>query len=681
MNWTDAKDTIKARVPCKDFLERDRHGNGYICPICGSGSGPNGSGAVKLYPDNSFYCHACKKRGDVFTAYRKRTGADFSEAVKDLARQAGITLDEKQDRERDYSGQRPPEKRQERPESSSGKAPEKQEKAPAAAAPAEKAPPRDYREYCNRCAAILQGEGGGPGREYLERRGISMEAARICGIGYDPIADPAGKGHPRPRVILPLHGKEATGYQARAISDEGLPAQYRKMNPAGTPVYPFNEAILWADFVDRETPVFICEGPFDALSFLEIGFCALSLNGAGNVGKLLERLEKRPTLATIVVCMDTDGPGQKAAQELRQGLDRLNISHTVCDLKKYAEGIKDANEFLVKDREAFTAAAEMETLKAKTRPDSVALYANTLMAGDMERFQEAIPTGYSNLDKLTGGLYQGLYCLAAISSLGKTTFAAQMADQIAQSGRDVLFFSLEQSRLELISKSFARELARNGADRLTSLQIMRGTTCNSLPSTVTRYLESIGDRLSVIEGNFSMDCDRIAEYIRQYIRRTDCRPVVFIDYLQIIDPGADGKGHPLQPREAVDETVKKLKRLSRELGLTVIVISSVNRANYTTPISFESLKESGGIEYSCDVVYGLQLEALSREDSWKTFAKDGGVTEKRKIIDEAKEKIPRELELVILKNRYGQTNKRAYFKYRPDVDLFTPWTDRGGKLA
>ena len=56
----------------------------------------------------------------------------------------------------------------------------------------------------------------------------------------------------------------------------------------------------------------------------------------------------------------------------------------------------------------------------------------------------ALKTGFSKLDEaLDGGLYDGLYVIGAVSSLGKTAFCMQMADQLAMQGRDVLIFSLE----------------------------------------------------------------------------------------------------------------------------------------------------------------------------------------------------------------------------------------------
>lgn len=112
----------------------------------------------------------------------------------------------------------------------------------------------------------------------------------------------------------------------------------------------------------------------------------------------------------------------------------------------------------------------------------------------------------------------------------------------------------------------------------------------------------------------------------------------------------------------------ELKRISRELDLTVIVISSVNRANYQTEFSFESLKESGGIEYTADVVWGLQLQCLDE----KVFALDKSQQEKRNRIAQAKAETPRKIKFVCIKNRYGISNYSCAFDYYPQYDLFAP---------
>ena len=120
-------------------------------------------------------------------------------------------------------------------------------------------------------------------------------------------------------------------------------------------------------------------------------------------------------------------------------------------------------------------------------------------------------------------------------------------------------------------------------------------------------------------------------------------------------------------REGIDANVKALKKLQSENDIVVMLISSFNRLNYTTLIDFESYKESGGIEYTADVVWGLQLKEIAKKDfEYKT------VNDKREIIRKAKLANPRELELVCLKNRYGRSSYKCGFKYYTKYDLFVP---------
>ena len=86
------------------------------------------------------------------------------------------------------------------------------------------------------------------------------------------------------------------------------------------------------------------------------------------------------------------------------------------------------------------------------------------------------------------------------------------------------------------------------------------------------------------------------------------------------------------------------------------------------PIDFESFKESGSIEYSADVVWGLQLQIINDQ----AFTQAKGVSQKRRMIAMAKAASPRKVELVCLKNRYGIASYNCGFLYYPQFDLFTP---------
>lgn len=665
MDRETAKEKIKTGVSCTEFLEKSQGGL-YCCPFpdCNSGHGENKTGAVKYYKDtNKFYCHACQRGGDVITLYQQTTGADYNEAVSLLAQRIGITVDPYRvptSGDPAGNGAEAPQKPQTGAESTG------REEAPAAEETAqEAAETANYSAYYRECRKRLNDPAA---VAYLQGRGISMDTAAAYWMGFDPAADPASapgamgneyKPHPCPRIIIPT----STGHYVGRSIDPKTPKGYAKMNPnrdkgAAAPAI-FNARVLYAQDVQE---VFVTEGAFDALSVIEAGAAAIALNSAANAGLLIKQLEQRRTGATLILCLDNDERGQKETTTIREGLQRLNIPFICADI---CAGHKDPNEALTADREAFVAAVEQAKRQTAARPDNTSYYIDSLMTAEIERFRTDKNTGFAELDRNAGGLYSGLYVLAAISSLGKTSFALQLADQLAAFKNEVLFFSLEQSRLELVSKSLARITAQTDPNTaVTSLQIRKGYLPEQVKKAAETYKKSVSDRLSIIEGNFACTVSYIVEYVRNHVKRTGTRPVVIIDYLQILQPADDVKRQTT--KETVDTTVTELKRLSRELDLTVILISSVNRTNYLTPIDFESLKESGGIEFTADVIWGLQLQCLNED----IFDKQNNVKQRRDRIREEKSKNPRRIELVCLKNRYGISSYSVYFDYFPANDLF-----------
>lgn len=278
-------------------------------------------------------------------------------------------------------------------------------------------------------------------------------------------------------------------------------------------------------------------------------------------------------------------------------------------------------------------------------------------------------TGFANIDDKAGGLYPGLYVLGALSSLGKTTFAHQLADQLAATGDTVLFFSLEQSIFELTTKSLARESFKlatgdNAADAgaLSAIELRAGRTSDLMRTAYSNYLEYAG-RVIVKECNFKESAESIAATVSAFIAKTGITPIVMVDYLQII-PAENPR---MTDKEKTDQNMRRLKVLQRDHDLVLFVISALNRANYLTPISFESFRESSGIEYTADVVWGMQYAVLTTDPIFNDPAKKIG--EKRKKLQAEKANTPRSIELVCLKNRYGR-DYTARFHYFPKYDYF-----------
>ncbi len=674
MDRETAKETIRRQVSCTDYLTKSKSGL-YECPFCGSGTGPHGTGALKVYDTNTWTCHGCHKHGDVIDLYMNACGVDFNVALQELAQEIGITIDSyKRDPKYDFveipkhkptaPSQNGLERTRIALDERDNACTPQPSKAPQDASTALQEPLPDYTSYFAECIMRLEDP---LAASYLSARGISLDTAAIHNIGFDPAADPAsapgGRGeikHPCPRIIIPT---TTAHYIGRSI-DSSTEKSFAKMNNKGGKPGIFNERALYAQDAQE---VFVTEGAFDALSVIEAGAAAIALNSAANADALIKKLEQRRTAATLILCLDNDDRGKQATETIRAGLQRLNVGYITANI---SAGYKDPNEHLTGNRAAFIEAVEQAQWQTAAKPDNTAYYIDSLMTGEIERFKDDKKTGFSNLDAQAGGLYGGLYVLAAISSLGKTSFALQLADQLAERGNDVIFFSLEQSKLELVSKSLARRTAQISLEKaVTSLSIRKGYLPRQVLDAAQEYKEAISDRISIVEGNFSCNISFIGDYIRQYMRRNETRPIVFIDYLQILQPAENTRRQSI--KETVDNTVTELKRISRELDLTMIIISSVNRANYMQPIDFESLKESGGIEYTADVVWGLQLQCLNDE----LFSQEKKTKEKREKVKQAKAENPRKIELCCLKNRYGVANYSCFFEYYPANDLFKEQTE------
>ena len=640
MTRDEARNEIRARYA--EYLEPAKKRGTYICPLCGNGTGSTGDGlAVDPHGDRlhlKCFNPRCNFYGDLIELYQQQHGCTQQEAFSGLYSYFNISIDE-------YTAE--PQRQ-----------PQRAQKAPQEVQYMQEVQ-KDYTEYYRECKARISDPAAA---EYLALRGLSPELAHRFWIGFDPAwRSPAaierGKNPPSsPRLIIPT---STSSYIARDTRPDVK--DYAKMKEGEVQL--FNTRDLYnAD--DR--PVFITEGEIDALSIIEAGGLATALGSAANYKMLVDLLRDKRTNNTLILSLDNDDAGRKTSRELAAALQGLNISYISADI---AAGYKDPNEALNADRTAFfdaVAAAERRTSK----PDNTSDYISLFMAGEIEKLKESSnrKTGFSNLDAEAGGVYPGLYAVGGISSVGKTTFIYQMADQMAEAGQHVLFFSMEQSRLEMVSKSIARTTAQTDINTaVSSIAIRTGTFTPAALDAADEYSQTVGGRLSVIEGNFNCTVSFIGEYTRKYIENNGVKPVIIVDYLQVLRPEKDPETgrKPTDTKQVVDYNVTQLKRMSRALDLPIFVISSLNRSNYLTPVDFEAFKESGGIEYTADVVWGLQLDVMNDP----IFDKEKGVKEKREKVRDAKAAIPREIELVCLKNRYGRSYN-VHFRYYPQYDLF-----------
>lgn len=650
-----------------EILTPDKSKKGFICPKCHSGQGKKGTGITSKDGNRHFSCWSdgCFTNADIIdiigTVEGKTTYIDKLRAAADAF---GITIT---DLDNTYTAPRTGAK-----ESAAKK---KEPEQPKAQTPAESA--EDMTTFFLEAAKHIT--------ETDYHRGISLETLKRFMVGY--VAEWKSKKAPSavkrtPRLIIPT---SKYSYLARDTRDSIPDREYDYRKQKEGPVHIFNRKAL-----DKEIKyIFVTEGEIDALSIIDAGGEAVATGSAAYTKMFLEHVKNQKQEHEFIICMDNDERGESARDKIVAGFDELGKKYYIVNISGESN---DCNEAYVKNPEKFkkNVAKAIEDPEALIKELATDAYKRESAAYELPDFLERIKasakdsffsTGFPSLDHmLDGGLYAGLYFVGAISSLGKTTFILQMADNIARNGNDVLIFSLEMAKEELIAKSVSRMTLHMDLAEFGSVKYAKTTRGILTGSRYSKYSEEEQMRIcdSVIAyGNFAQNIyitqgvgdvtiDVIRNKIERHIKITGKKPVVIIDYLQIIAP-TDMRA---SDKQNVDKAVLELKRISRDHGIPIIGISSFNRENYDSPVNLAAFKESGAVEYSSDVLIGLQYDGMDYRDKEKEQDRKKRIRELLdEMADRAKNGKAQDIQVKILKNRNGSKGTLS-MKFYPMFNYF-----------
>lgn len=210
--------------------------------------------------------------------------------------------------------------------------------------------------------------------------------------------------------------------------------------------------------------------------------------------------------------------------------------------------------------------------------------------------EPGIPTGYADLDHLTGGLHPGqLTIIAARSGAGKSTAALDIVRSAAvHHGRYALLFSLEMTRSEISM----RLLSAEGRVRLSDMR--NGCMSENDWSRINRASNPVRDARLLIDDSPHLTMSKIRD---EALRR--CQDgqldLVLVDYLQLLTTGRAVESR----QQEVAELSRRLKRLARELEVPVVATSQLNRSPESrqgrVPV-LTDLRDSGAIEEDADLV-------------------------------------------------------------------------------
>ena len=270
---------------------------------------------------------------------------------------------------------------------------------------------------------------------------------------------------------------------------------------------------------------------------------------------------------------------------------------------------------------------------------------------EMSESESRLPglsTGLSAVDrKITGLNKSDLILLAARPGMGKTSFALNVALNVAKSEKKtVAVFSLEMSREQLATRLLSSEACvESGRLRTGSLRETDWEKIAAAASVLNKVDIRIDDNPMLSVADMNAKC-----------RRIDGLALVVIDYLQLMTSASGNNRGGENRQQVVSDMSRMLKIMAKELNVPVICLSQLSRANEKRDDKrpmLSDLRESGAIEQDADIVLFLYRDDYYNEDS-----------EKRNIA-----------ECIVAKNRRGETGK-VELRWMPEYTTFATLENR-----
>ncbi len=322
MQRKDAIRTIKERLNIVDvvrrYVELKRNGPRWMAP-CPFHQETKPSFSVNE-EEGLFYCFGCQASGDIFDFYSRINGLDFREALEQLAAEAGVILDSRQQRGQGDGGQHRQEQSQRRQML------------------------RMYEVAAAHFSRNLQEPVGAECRAYMERRGLSADIVQLFGLGWSRRewqdlatalqragfdlrlaaeagllgkSDRTGRGYDRfrGRLIFPIKSlsNQIIAFGGRIIADED---EAKYINSADTPIYKKGDHLYGLAQARRgittKGRALLTEGYMDVLTLHQYGYDnAVGVLGTALTPEQIKRLSG--FTSSLVLLFDGDRAGRKAA--------------------------------------------------------------------------------------------------------------------------------------------------------------------------------------------------------------------------------------------------------------------------------------------------------------------------------------------------------------------------------
>ena len=204
-------------------------------------------------------------------------------------------------------------------------------------------------------------------------------------------------------------------------------------------------------------------------------------------------------------------------------------------------------------------------------------------------------TGFDELDaQLGGGMFRSeVYVIGARPGMGKTTLGINIGENVASSGRAVLFVSLEMTSTQIMAKRIALE------GGLQYTQVMSGRLDGTDEEIMRSTIERIAPRpfyLTTKSGLTVGDINSIARQIQSL-------SLVIVDYMGLIPAAEESRSKPRY--EQMTEISAGIKALAKSLDVPVLALAQLNRENMSRKDkrpTMSDLRDSGAVEQDAGAI-------------------------------------------------------------------------------
>lgn len=344
--------------------------------------------------------------------------------------------------------------------------------------------------------------------------------------------------------------------------------------------------------------------PFDTISLAETLKGNNELERIGGLAYLTLLAQELPSTVSILyhakivreksIRRSLINAGRKIEQ---RGFDETEVIEDALDSS-------EAEIFYISERgvkQAFVSIGEMMTPLQKKIENLIAHKSDIT----------GVPTGFTDLDKITAGLQPSdLIVVAGRPSMGKTSLGLNIARNAASRGIGSAVFSLEMSREQLGLRLLCADA------RVRSSSVRAGFVKEFEVSSISRAAKNLYDAPIYIDDSPAISVLELRAKARRIVREKKNIGLIVVDYLQLMR----GNSRASNREQEVADISRSLKALAKEMNVPVMALSQLNRkvedrADRRPQMS--DLRESGAIEMDADVIMFIYRDEVYNKDESK----------------------------------------------------------------